>query len=249
MRRKTVVTSVVVLLLALVPTYFIIFNSLNTTGLPDFGSQKYAEITEPNQHMLTLPASRDEYYLMAGVLSNLSASPVTDAAVNTDAQYRITFVSQNGNKTSCYIYAAADKLSAYVETAQGKLYELYMPSVTYKNELLSPALVQYWREKTDGTKVSTDEPFTRVDENGYDPFVYEIPTFESLQELVLAEDEMRMHATLRDANGEDITSFSSLSSLLSYENVANVRTVNLVVEWYLEKNVTLRTVYIFRIGE
>lgn len=248
MRRKTVITSLVVLLLALLPTYFIIYNSLHTTGLPDFSSQLHAEIIEPNKHMYTLTSSRDEYYLMAGVLSNLSESPTTDATVDKDAEYTITFVSRSGNKTRCSIYAATDRLSAYVETAQGKLYELYRPAVTYGGETLSPSIVRYAREKSDGTTVLS-AGYTRVSENGIDLFSYEISSFEELRNIVFADEEMRFSAKLRDARDAEIASFSSQASLLAYTNTNAVRKVNITVEWVLKKDVVLRATYIFHIGE
>ena len=248
MRRKTLLTSLLVILLALVPTYLIIYNTLHATGLPDFSSQKYAEIVEPNKHMLTLNATGDEYYLMAGVLSNLADEPVDNATVEKDARYTITFVSKNGNETECRIYAATDRLSAYVETAQGKLYELYMPEVSYNGNPLSPSVVRYGREKTDGTTVLSKE-FSRISESGFDPFIQELSSFSELADVRLANEDLRFSATLRDGGGNEIATCGSMSELIGFGASADVRIVNLTVEWYLDKDVSLRTAYIFRIGQ
>ena len=249
MRRKTVITSLVVLLLALLPTYLIIYNTVRATGLPDFSQQQYVEILEPDKHLLPpIYNQEDDYFLIVGVLSNLNDAPEKDPAVEKDAQYKITFVSKNGTRTHCRIYAALDRLSAYVETATGKLYELYMPDVMLNEMELSPSTVGYARKKADGTWVES-ENFAHKNDEGYQPFIYTVQEFSHLSRLSFAEEDMRLSASLRSTPDDEIATYSTMDGLLSHSDLDDVRFVYLSLEWHLEKDVKLSTLYIFRIGE
>lgn len=248
MLAKKILPGVIALLLALIPTYFIIYNSVNATGLPDFTAIDKVLIkeplsgTDPNRSHKTLrsdrTADRDALFLLTTVLSNLESISAIPDGVKDGSFYELVFTSKNNVETTCYIYDSGRDLSLYLETPSGKAFLLPQPGVAYKNRTVDPFFYTYAVKRPNGTVyVSKDEY------RGETPTVFALHAASELSALSFEDtpSTVKVHAK----NGEEVLlDYVSMDEACS-STLESGTAVTVNVEWEIDEGLYYRAAYSF----
>ncbi len=146
---KKIVFAIIFVLIALVPTYFIIFNTLHASGLPDFHTQVAVEVTfpatadDPNHKINRYTKDSDEFRLLTAVLSYLTPVSALPEGVSDAAFYQFQFVNEKGATNTCRLYTDPDEFRTYLTSSQGKVFRLATPFLLFGGKELFPTFVQY----------------------------------------------------------------------------------------------------------
>ncbi len=233
------------LLLTFIPTFFIIFNVVHATGLPNLATQSYVTVifprteSDPNHKTVTYKRESHEYGLIADILTDMTAIPAFPDDVNRSSFYGITFVSENGNGVSCRVYAPASSLAFYLETASGKYYRLPMPRCTRNGNEVSPAFVRYTSEFDDDSTLSSPD-YTASS-------VLHIGTVSELSSLNFDKAASRLTVALYTDDSEAEPVRKSTLAEAASSGVSATRAV-ITGEWEYD-HVTVRIGYVVRIGD
>ncbi len=146
---KKIVFAVIFVLVALIPTYLILFNTLNASGLPDFKTQAEVEVTfpataeDPNHKINRYTKDSNEFRLLTAVLSYLTPVSALPEGVSSAAYYQFTFVNEKGVSNACRLYTDPDEFRTYLTSSQGKVFRLATPFLLSEERHLFPTFVQY----------------------------------------------------------------------------------------------------------
>ncbi len=238
MRRHKVLLTAIMLLIALVPTYLIIYQSIVATGLPDFDKQTKVEIVFPpttqtsNRKTVIYTKDSEEYLALTTVLTKISDVSSLPQDVSTDVSYEIIFSAKDGGKSICYLYASHAELAFYLETPQGKYFRLDLPLATYGSETLSPLAIGYYIASKDDAPESLSA----------NPNPTEIPlsSLSALTDIHFESTPWRVQISVY-ADGDVL--LGRYDGLSGFPNHENAKYVNITVDFKLTENVVCRTAY------
>ncbi len=180
---KKAVPWIVFVLIALVPTYFIIFNSLNADGLPDFDKQISVDVAlpatapDPTHGIYTYTRNDPEFILLSEVLSyrtdRLDSLP---AGVDNAAFYSFSFKNESGVANTCRLYTDPVSFRTYLTSSQGKVFRLATPTLIGDGRELVPTFVRYAIQTP--AFESEDFLYGVSDEEGFHPIVEVVSAFQ-----------------------------------------------------------------------
>ena len=249
MLAKKLLPGIIALVLALTPTYFIIYNSVNATGLPDLTAVNKILIKEPaapgnqNRQQITLysnrNADRDGLLLLVGILSNLTPISQVSESILSGACYEIVFTSKNNVETACYIYDGETDSSLYLRTSSGKVFLLTQPSVRYEGLSLDKMFFYYAVRRENGS-LFEDKVYAPSN-----PTVLDISDVTMLSRLSFENEPSRVIISA-EKDGEQLLRYVSLDQAVKSElPEGTIITAN--IEWELSEGFYYRAAYAFRI--
>lgn len=249
MLTKKLLPGIIALLLALMPTYFIIYNTVNATGLPDLTAVNKILIKEPtapenqNRQQITLysnkNADRDGLLLLVNVLKSLTPVSSVSDSVLSGACYEIVFTSKNNVKTTCYIYDGETDSSMYLRTSSGKVFLLTQPFVYYNGLKLDKMFFRYAARRENGS-VFEDRVYGTAA-----PTVLEIADISMLSNLSFQSEPLQIKISA-EKNGETLLDYVALDEAITKALPAGA-SVTANIEWELSDGFYYRAAYAFKI--
>ena len=249
MLTKKLLPGILALLIALLPTYFIIYNSVNATGLPDLTAVNKILIKEPavpgnqNRQQITLysnrNADRDGLLLLVHVLTSLTPISSVSDSVLSGACYEIVFTSKNNVETACYIYDGEADSSLYLRTSSGKVFLLTQPFVYYNGLKLDKMFFRYAVRRENGS-VFEDRVYATAA-----PMVLEITDIAMLANLSYQKEPSQVKISA-EKDGESLLNYVTPDEAMANELPAGA-TVTVNIEWELSDGFYYRAAYAFKI--
>ena len=228
---KRVAVTILALVIALIPTYFIIFNSLHSSGLPDFSTQETVEVVCPateddeNHRSLSFDKHDGEFQLLVVFLSGILPVNSLPASVNRNAFYKITFVSARNIRNTTLLYMDDNDFSPYIVTAQGKVYQVTVPQLSDGRYFLWPAFLGYLKDGQATETYATKTLEKRSDTAG-------------LSFSVIPD---RLHVVYYDGSGEDKQALLTTDRLEA--SVPGAEFVTITADWAMKDGWVYRATY------
>ncbi len=235
MRRNKLLLTVIMLVIALVPTYLIIYQSIVATGLPDFDKQTSVEVIYlgTTKKEDTYLHGSDGYLALTTVLEHISYVSSLPENVEINARHEIVFTARDGGKSRYFLYASKTELAFYLETPQGKHFRLDFPAATYKGNELSPISVGYYvlQNNVGSPESSVNHP---------KPVANTISSLSDLSSIRFSQSTQRVDVAVYGANDTFLERYDTLTHIGTHENA---KYVNLTVDFKLTETVICRATY------
>lgn len=250
MLAKKLLPGIIALLLALTPTYFIIYNSVNATGLPDFTAVNKILIKEPavpgnqNRQQITLyssrSADRDGLLLLSNILANLTPISSVSDSILSGACYEIVFTSKNDVETACYLYDGETDSSLYLRTSSGKVFLLTQPSAYCNHVKLEKMFFRYAVRRKENDSLFEDKVYRTSN-----PVALEIDGIDALSSLSFQTEpsQIKIHA---EKDGEVLLDYVTKEEAVA-TTLPSGAFVTVNVEWELSEGFYYRAAYAFTV--